>query len=210
MRSSILKEIFKDYVAHEIEFLVLRNHEDIPNKISIDNDLDLLVKADCNKKLIKIMQNYSFKVHIEKFSSNEYLYKSLPHIHFYNFKNNIHFDVVNNLSYKSPNNNEWVSVHEEIQKSIWENRLKTNYFWFYKPSIQDELIHLICHCLFDKKSFNNKYKGRIEELISKCDEVNLRNHLELIFFKFTDKLISILNNGKFDNINQEYFSFSNY
>ena len=105
MRSSILKEIFKDYVAHEIEFLVLRNHEDIPNKISIDNDLDLLVKADCNKKLIKIMQNYSFKVHIEKFSSNEYLYKSLPHIHFYNFKNNIHFDVVNNLSYKSPNNN---------------------------------------------------------------------------------------------------------
>ena len=210
MINSILEKIFKDFIEHEIDFLVLRNHEDIPSKISIDNDLDLLVKADCNKKLIKIMKNYSFKVYKEKFSSNEYLYKSLPHIHFYNFKENIHFDVVNNLSYKSPNNNEWVSVHEEIQKSIWTNKLKTNFFWFYKPNFQDELIHLICHCLFDKKSFNNKYKTRIKELISKCDEVNLRNHLELIFFKFTDKLIHILNNDEFDNINQEYFSFSDY
>ena len=60
-----------------------------------------------------------------------YLYKALPHIHFYSNKKNLHFDVVNNLSYKSLNNNEWVSVHEEIQKSIWINKLKTSFFWYF-------------------------------------------------------------------------------
>ena len=210
MRITILENLFHEFASSDIEFLVLRNHEDIPGKISLTNDLDLLVKSNYNKILQKIMHNYGFKMRKEKFHHNIYLYKSLPHIHFYNFKNKLHVDVVNNLSYRSPNNNEWVSVHEQIQKSIWENKLKTSFLWLYKPSAHDELIHLICHCLFDKRNFNNRYKLRIKELLTECDKFLLRNNLEHVFFKFTERLITILNNNEFDILIQEYFSFSNY
>ena len=101
-------------------------------------------------------------------------------------------------------------MHEEIQKSIWKNKLKTSFFWLYKPSTEDELIHLICHCIFDKKDFKEIYKLRIIELLNRCDQIKFINHLELIFFKFTYKLVSILKKNQFDRIIPEYFSFSNY
>ena len=210
MRKTILKNIFSKLEQHEIEFIVLRNHDEIPEKISIDNDLDLVVKPIYNNQLKKLLIKNNFKIKNNFIDPNTYLYKSKPHIHFFDYRNNLHLDIVNNLSYRSPNNNEWVSVHEEIQNSLWNNKIKTNSLWIYEPSIVDLLIHLICHCIFDKKSFNYKYCEKIKYLYQKCEKQKLKDNLKLIFFKFTEKLISMIGNDELDKIINNYYSFSNY
>ena len=210
MKGLILKEIFKKLEYEKIKFVVLRNHEEIPEMLSLENDLDLLINYKDNSNIKKILLKNKFKQKRKLLDSDTYLYKSKPHIHFYDFKNKIHLDIVNNLSYRSPNNNEWISVHEKIQNSLWQNLIKTNELWLYKPSNKDLLVHLICHCIFDKKIFNYKYQVKIQYLFRNCDTVELKNLLELVFFKFTDKLISMIKNNNIQEIVKEYFAFSNY
>ena len=210
MKGLILKEIFKTLEYEKIKFVVLRNHEEIPEMLSLENDLDLLVECKNNEKIKNILFKNNFKQKRNLLDTNTYLYKSKPHKHFYDFNNKIHIDIVNNLSYRSPNNNEWISVHEKIQNSLWQNLIKTDELWLYKPSNKDLLVHLICHCIFDKKIFNNKYQGKIKYLFRNCDTVELKSLLELVFFKFTDRLISMIKDNKIEEIIKEYFAFSDY
>ena len=210
MKGLILKKIFEKFEYEKIKFVVLRNHEEIPERLSLDNDLDLLIEHKNISSIKKILLRNNFKHKRKLLDTDTYLYKSKPHIHFYDYKNKIHLDIVNNLSYRSPNNNEWISVHEKIQKSLWKNLIKTNELWLYKPSNKDLLLHIICHCIFDKKNINYKYQAKIKYLFRNCDTVEIKDLLGLVFFKFTDKLISMINNNNMEVIVKEYFAFSDY
>ena len=43
MKDNIVKSIFNYLVNEQLDYVVLRNFEDIPEKLSMQNDLDLLI-----------------------------------------------------------------------------------------------------------------------------------------------------------------------
>ena len=77
-------------------------------------------------------------------------------------------------------------------------------------SFEDEFVHLLTRCIFDKKSFHKDYINRIEFLLRKIDISVVKGLLELVFYKYTNRLIEMIENKRFEKIPQDYIQFKNY
>jgi len=59
------------------------------------------------------------------------------------------------LVYKYPSTRDKIPVSNEVTKSVFDHRRKRNDYWV--PSAVDELLHLICRCVFDHQGVPPKY-----------------------------------------------------
>ena len=205
-----IKKVFKKLIESRLEYIVLRGYSDIPEQVSIENDIDLICLVIEKEKIHKIFLDLDYRYYQDSRESNIYLYHAQPHDHFYCGKRNLHFDIVYLLSYQSPNRGEWVSVHESIQESMWRNKIRINRFWKYQPSPTDLVVHLICHSIFDKKEFKNKHIKEIEKNLPTIDKERYVILMELIFFKFTPHIISYIEEKNYDAIIKNYLQFKDY
>lgn len=202
---------FRTLQEEKIEYIVLRNHAVIPAGITVDNDMDVLVRKKDKEKLRKTMRVLHFSHAIDSKYENSYFYGTLPHEHFFDYKKNIHIDVVFQLAYRSPNRGEWIPAHKEIQQSMWDNRINDNSFvGLWKPSPLDELLHIIAHCIFDKKKVATTYEKRIYDLFAQVDHTTLRQLLPHLFFNFSDDLIMYIQKKQLTGIFHNYISFRKY
>ena len=46
------------------------------------------------------------------------------------------------------------------------NKVKVDEIWKRQPAPEDELVHIICHCIFDKRKVSQKYINRIQFLLT--------------------------------------------
>lgn len=210
MKEKELKSIFNRFIEADIQFIVLRGFDEIPNKVTYINDLDILGNISDKGKILNIFKELDYKYYKDSIENNKYLYHALPHDHFRNKTKDLHIDIVYNLSYKSPNQGEWISIDEELQKSIWENKRKVNKLWLYQPSNQDEFIHLVCHSIFDKQEFQLKHINRINYLFKDVNKEDTIKKLNLVFFKFTPYLMSYIDKKDYQNIIKNYLKFKEY
>jgi len=209
-KESELKLIFNSLQKNNISYMVLRGFDEIPEDVTYNNDLDLLCKKNDQKKIQQIFSDLKYKFYQDSLLHHTYLYAALPHQHFRNKNKDLHIDIVYNLSYKSPNKGEWVSIHEDLQQSIWHNKRKVDNFWSFQPSHHDELMHIICHSIFDKQEFREKYILRIKQLFPLSNHYQLKQDLELIFFKYTSSLLEQIKKEQFDQIIINYLTFKEY
>ena len=132
----------------EGEFVTLRNFDMIPERSSVENDIDIL----CHKDIRPLMTKLGYKHHIDK--GYKYVYNAKPHIHFTRKSetgHGVHFDLVEGLFYKSLLEKKcFVRVHEDLQEWIMKRRVKSDKCWLYQPSTVDRAVHLCCHAIFDK------------------------------------------------------------
>ena len=182
----------------------------MPNNISYENDLELLCDVTEKDKIFRIFKKLKYIHSQDSLENNTYLYNALPHDHFRKVESDIHVDIVYNLSYKSPNKGEWVSVHKELQESIWDNKIKVNRFWLYQPSELDEFIHIICHSIFDKQEFKTKHIDRINYLYPIINKKDACMKLSLVFFKFAPYLIEKIQDRKYKEIFKSFLQFTKY
>ncbi|MCU7835161.1 MAG: nucleotidyltransferase family protein [gamma proteobacterium symbiont of Taylorina sp.] len=209
-KTAELELIFNLLQQNDISYLVLRGFDEIPEKVSYTNDLDLLCAIEDKDKLARLFKQSGYRIYQDSLFHHTYLYAALPHQHFRCKKKDLHIDIVYNLAYKSPNKGEWVSIHENLQQSIWQNKRQVDKFWLFQPSYHDELIHLICHCIFDKREFKAKYIQRIGYLFAKVNQIQLKNDLELIFFKYTHSLTEQIKEKNYKHIIHNYLAFKEY
>ena len=208
-KSEFIDTIFSALRSKDVPYMVLRGFSDIPAKVNLDNDIDLLCMDSYKEPIIKIFKSFGFKYYSDSRITNQYLYQAQPHYHFKSKKADLHFDIVFNLAYKSPNQGEWVSVDQNLQDSIWNNMIKVDESWVFQPSPDDFIIHVLCHCIFDKKNFHAKHVKSIE-MLGELNFSELAPKLELIFFKFTPYLIEHLKKGEYNRIIENYIAFSDY
>ena len=64
--------------------------------------------------------------------------------------------------------------------------------------------------IFDKHVFSNVYKKEIEKRKNLLKECDVREKLQLVFFHFTDTLIEMVLNGRYEEIIPKYLSFTEY
>ncbi|AGF78801.1 hypothetical protein UWK_02261 [Desulfocapsa sulfexigens DSM 10523] len=205
-----LRKVFDSLHGNEVEFIFLRGFSDVPKKVSLSNDLDILCKPKHKKTIEVLFSQLGYKCSEDSRDKNIYLYNAEPHQHFFCRKRDLHFDIVYSLAYQSPNHNEWVSVHQEIQKSIWKNKKRVQDIWFFQPDNTDLAIHLICHSIFDKREFRRKHIKELETITPYIDFDKYRHLLTLIFFKFTPYLIKLIENKDYESVFASYMMFKEY
>ena len=208
-KAKLISEIFTRLRDEHVKFLVLRNFEDIPENCTIQNDIDLLAHADSMPLFNTIFHQHGFIKEVDK---DIYFYNTKPHTHFYLYRKDIHFDIVNGLYYRSLNNaRQWVPIHEKLQKQIFANKIyDENTIYFYIPSLLDQFLHLVCHCIFDNRQVEKEYKYKLEELITQLNIDKLRESVQLIFFKFSNDLIKTIQYGETELLYHRYITFTGY
>ena len=205
-------EVFRDFNKNNIDFIILRKDEIIFEKIK-NEDVDILISLKDDEKVKNIFLKKKLTTYTDSKYNNIYLYKSKPHKHYYDKKICINFDVCFDISYSSINNKEFIPIDDDELELIWQNKIKIykNNFFYYKMDRYSQLIHLICHCIFDKNQFSRYYSDQINNLLNqKIDHELLLKMLKKNFYKFADKLLELLLTKKFDTIFKNYLTFKEY
>lgn len=110
-------------------------------------------------------------------------------------------DIKIHLSYESPMNGRRYRVDPFVEKSLLLNREpRSNYF---VPAPEDELAHLIPHCVYDKGGeFPTYYIDRCKELL---DEVLADENREERFQELLDRIFFAASSLVFDSVREERF-----
>lgn len=208
IKTDLIKSTFNLLDSSNVNFVVLRNFDLIPHNCSLKNDIDLLVA----KENITDLNNEMTKLGYSAFGDKGiYLYGAQPHMHYVNENSDVHFDVVYGLYYRSLLNREWfVKIDEPLQNSVLRHKLTTSYFWKYRPSHEDLVLHLCCHCIFDKNFVNKKYSDEILYEYRQCEKAKIYFSLKQVFFKAADLIIEKLESENIDDLFQSYISYSKY
>ena len=187
-------------------FVTIRNFHHIPEESSIENDIDVLIPSKYIDDLTKELNVMGYNTQIDNL---QYLYGAEPHIHY--MGNGVHFDIVTGLYYRSSNDlNMFVKINDELTESMMDDKVKVNDIWKWQPAPEDELVHLCCHAIFDKRLVKESYAKRIDYLFKDCDETKIKWLLEKSFFKVSDTIFDNIKNNKTNEIYKSYISFIDY
>lgn len=100
----------------------------------------------------------------------------------------------------------WMPVDRKIQSRVWES--------VNPESITLDgvcyLIFKICWSIFKNGYFTVQSRNVIGSLLKEVDLQTFREFAELVFFNFTDNLIAMLAQSRFDEIIPCYFEFMEY
>lgn len=166
------KDVFERFSKEGINYAVLRGY------FSFDdgNDIDILVEM--KDKVIVLLKELGFK-------------KRADFGYYLIFKGGYYLDLrVGALPYQG--------LPYAFAKELLENRKKRSYF--YTLSNEDELIHLVLHCVIDKKHFSEKHLIRIRELVKAADKKLVLNELMRKFGILGEKLSVLLYKGDYGGL----------
>lgn len=208
----IILDFFRQMNDLGIEYVLLRNIDnELPDNFKCRKDIDLLVNPNSRIKFKEFMKQNSWKKvkHPWNFSNNFVFLYNMDEFEMYQ-KGCVNLDISYQLSTRSTNNNEWMPIDQLINDSVWINKKKNIEYDWYEMCIEDQLIHLLTRCVFDKKEFNSGYIIKINELIKVVNRQNLIKKLNLVFFKFTQNLLDLLEKQRYDVIRNQYIEFTDY
>ena len=190
------------------DFVTMRNFDDIPYDSSLKKDIDVFIPRQHVYKLAEKLNSFGYKIIQDQL---QYMYGAEPHVHFEHHELDVHFDVVTGLYYRSANDlNLFVNISDELSNSMFNNRKQVNEIWVYEPSPEDELVHLCCHSVFDKRKTKPEYSKRINKLFEVSDVDRVKYLLDIAFHKVSEPILEALKNKETADLFQNYISFSNY
>lgn len=204
--------VFNKLNEADLEYVLIRNiNEELPNNLKIGKDIDILVKSEQLDRLRLFFNTNGFREYPHPHRSNIFLY-GVRKFKFFKNEGEILFDLNFQLVCRSLDAGQWIPLDQMVQESAWKNkRLHVRGdFKYWTLSHEDELICLVVRSIFDKSKFEDGYKKRILELIELVDFDSVEFKMNLIFFKFTKKLLDQIRHNQFDNILDNYLSFREY
>jgi len=205
-------DMFNNLNAAGLRYILIRNiNSELPDSLKIGKDIDLLVPYKERSKFINFLIKKGFK-NIRHPHCNDIFLYGVNKFEFFINKDNVLLDLNYQLACRSLNAGEWIPLDHKIQDSAWENKKfnKSDKFAYYSLGTEDEFISLVTRSIFDKKEFQKGYIKRIDELINVIDVNDVIAKFQLIFFKFTSVLLSMLKKRQYQMILDQYISFSEY
>ena len=103
----------------------------------------------------------------------------------------------------------WIPVNSEVQKSMIVNKVKVDDIWIYQSSTEDELVHIVCHCIFDKRNTSPKYIERIKHLLEISDENKVKPLMKRAFYSSWEHIYEVMQENP-SKMFEEYVSYVNY
>ena len=205
-------EIFNKLNTSGFEYILIRNiNNELPTGLRIGKDIDLLVHYNDRREFINFLKTSGFKRINHPHQHDKFLY-GVRIFEFFVNKDNVLLDLNYQLACRSLNAGEWIPLDNKIQDSAWKNKVtnKIDNFSFYSLGLEDEFVALVTRSIFDKKEFQDGYMERIEELMNHIDANEVIAKFQLIFFKFTPVLFSMLKERQYKAVLDRYLSFMEY
>jgi len=209
-KSDLVIKLFDTLDAQGVNFVTLRGFNLIPHKVSVKEDVDLLIHPDSINLATELFKNHGFTASSIDPEGTVYLYNTHPSVFFVHKPLDIAIHVVEELAYKSLHRCEMVPLDKELQESIFENKRRVDEIWKYMPSYEDELLMLLCRCIYDKRTVPENYKDRIEELSHKTEIDKLHKYCNSVFMKSTPLLLSTVAKRETEYIFERYITFCDY
>ena len=121
---------------------------------------------------------------------------------------NVNFQV----AVKSLDDGQWIPLDHLIQASIWKNYelVSIGCAIVKMPSPEDLFVITIAQCIFNMRLIPDWHRGYLYDLVKCCERDSLLVRLRLVFFKFAENLLSLVEQTSFDLIITNHFSFSDY
>ncbi len=190
------------------KYVTLRNYDLIPESSSMENDIDILITPIFVQEVVDKIKPYGYNIYQD---NNSCLYGAQPHIHFKHNSLDVHFDVTTGLYYRSiADNNIFVNIDNRLTKNIINNKVEVEKVYKNIPHPNDEIVHLVCHCIFDKRKTTERYEKQILNLVDQITPQEVKNTLSLIFYKATDMLFTKIINKDVKDLFESYITFKDY
>lgn len=215
----MLKNIF-DFFSNDNEFRILRKADRL-ELASLENDVDILISKNYFSKIKRFFLMQGFQYRADSHLTNVYLYGTLPHIHFFNVEYRLHFDCVFSLMHRSLMRHQigeipvtyWIPLDKAIQEKTKSRyaEVETVYGTVKTLDHQTEILHIVCHVIYDKNGvWSDYYRRRLTNLMKVFPPEQLVDDFEKVFFRFSARLIVMLQAEMFDDIYNEYVKFKGY
>lgn len=212
--SKVINKFFLLLNDNNVKYILIKNiNNELPFHLPVNKDIDILVHSDSVSLFEKVMHENKFLEIIHpKGRENGWLFLyNIPICKMYkHIKYGLEVDVSPVLCTKSVNMNAWLPLDRLINESIWENRIwdAENNWW-----IMDEynlVVYLVVRSVFEKNRFEDNYIYEIEKRKDYLYSDECRKKLECVFFKFTDTLLKLINEKKYNDILHSYLNFCDY
>ena len=102
----------------------------------------------------------------------------------------------------------WMPLEKRIQQHVWDNRKSDNDVKYIDDT--SLLIFKICQAIFKKGNFSKETETLINKLMGVVDREVLRTLLKEVFFLFTDQLLELISQQRYDEIMYRYVTFCDY
>lgn len=212
----IIMNFFEDINQSEIRYVLIKNIDmELPEKLKDGKDIDILVMEEDKDIFAQYMLSRGFIRQVPPFGVENgwaFAYK-LPEYQFWKASSenyDFYIDACFKLCCKSFMPKVWIPLDRVINDDIWKKREWDEEHSWWKMDEKTELIYLLVRSIFDKKEFNDLYIMEIEKRKYLLADMEVVSKLKLIFFKFSECLIAMVQEGKYDDIVQKYVTFTDY
>ncbi|MBQ7666178.1 MAG: hypothetical protein IJS42_05640 [Synergistaceae bacterium] len=216
-------EVLHSIPKHELPKLIRPSEETLH---SADNLSGILEASHVNHRFIEAGQRYaSFIVNQEDYNAyREVLTRNScikechhPHGSFFGYRflyqmkpfellrvNDTYCEIFFQLPSMSMTPKTWMPLDRMIQSLVWSNEgtRTINPVCLY--------IYRLCWAVFKDKGFSERTIETLKDNADVLREKIFHECMSKVFFKFTDKMIFLLENESFDEIIPEYRKFSQY
>lgn len=211
-----INSFFQDINSFGISYVLIKNMDDeLPAYLENGKDIDILVKEEDKDLFAQKMLGLRYQSCIPPcgisngwsfaYGLTEYQFWKKPVEEY-----DIYIDACFKLCCKSLTPKVWIPLDKKINNDIWEQRVWNEKQKWYELDEKTEVIYLVVRSIFDKHVFSNVYKKEIEKRKNLLKECDVREKLQLVFFHFTDTLIEMVLNGRYEEIIPKYLSFTEY
>jgi hypothetical protein len=221
-------ELPKSVLGGDIDVLVHEN--DYPKAISVVNSIGFKTSSqtiDILNLLREGIQKYPlvFRYLITEpsilynevrdvVSDNDTEEVATSYLEYKGHKDNVMVHLMNHLAYTSPLNGQKIRVDPSVEESM--HKRSKRYKIFSRPSKPDELAHLVCRGVFDKRGdFPRYYIERCDQLWQDIrDDDKLQSEfnelLSQLFFDADKVVTKVIQSSNYDSLKDELIRFSEY
>lgn len=203
MYTDDLKKLINTLNNSNIDYVLLENK--FAEKI---NNYDFLIKND---DYVKIFEECGLCKSNFKNKESFWYGASKPRV--WLLSNGDKVSVYRQIVVRSLTAGIWIPIDKVIQKSAFDNKLKTDFandVYAFELCDLDKMIYIISKAVFTTKVFSGNDISFISEKIKEVDIEQLVYRLDKVFFKFTEKLMGHIKNGSFNQILYDYLRFKEY
>ena len=210
--SADIIKIFDRFNRSDLKYILLRNsYNELPDKLSIGKDIDILVDINSKSLFHNIMQDMHFRKIRHPFKSKERLYGANL-FEMYKNKKGVLVDVNYEFCVQSLDKGQLIPLDKKIQLNIWKNFKKVKYknMNFNFMGNEEYFITMLSRLIYDKKEIDLWHKKELTRLLSIVDFDLVTCYSNLIFFKYTNKLLRSIKNKNFTDFFGSYLTFYDY
>lgn len=204
-----VERIFDTFDGHDIEFVVLRDYDNLPASTD-GNDIDVLVREASFDEAIAHCRDLGFEVVETEQQPRNYLAATLV-------RDEVRVDLVNHLAYKTPMEDpreDLIRIDASIEERMFERRVECGDY--YVPSAPDGLVHLTSRGVFDREGeFPDRYERACDDLVAKVQadeekDEQFRTLLEDTFYGAYEVPYEAALSGEYDEIRPRLKRYADY